>query len=78
MNLFEFLAEELREIMAEFGFRTVDEMVGQSERLALRERDHHWKNKNLDLSPLLYKQPTSLDTATFHQEEQDHNLENCT
>jgi glutamate synthase (NADPH/NADH) large chain len=76
VNLFEFLAEELREIMAELGFRTVDEMVGQSERLSLRERDHHWKNKNLDLSPLLYKQPISLDTATFHQEEQDHNLEN--
>lgn len=75
VNLFEFLAEELREIMAELGFRTVDEMVGQTEHLSIRERTNHWKNKNLDLSPLLYKQPLSLDTASFHQEEQDHNID---
>jgi len=74
VNLFEFLAEELREIMAELGFRTVDEMVGQRDRLTLRERSKQWKNNNIDLSPLLYKQATHLDTATFHQEEQDHNL----
>lgn len=76
VHLFDFLAEELREIMAELGFRTVNEMVGQSERLAIVDQKHHWKNKNLDLSALLYRQPTNLDTAIFHQEEQDHNLEN--
>lgn len=75
VNLFEFLAEELREIMAELGFRTVDEMVGQRDRLSLRERSKQWKNNNIDLSALLYKQATHLDTATFHQEEQDHNLD---
>lgn len=75
VNLFEFLAEELREIMAELGFRTVDEMVGQSDRLALRESNQHWKSKHLDLSPLLFKPAVQLDTAIFQQEAQDHNIE---
>lgn len=75
VNLFEFLTEELREIMAELGFRTVDEMVGQSDRLALRESNQHWKSKHLDLSPLLFKPAVQLDTAIFQQETQDHNIE---
>ncbi|GCC51978.1 glutamate synthase large subunit [Chryseotalea sanaruensis] len=75
VNLFEFLAEELREIMAELGFRTVDEMVGQSDRLALRESNQHWKSTHLDLSPLLFKPAVQLDTAIFQQETQDHNID---
>ena len=74
VNLFTFLAEELREIMAELGFRTVDEMVGQADRLELRNLDSHWKYQNLDLSTLLFKEPMSLDTALFKQEEQDHGI----
>ena len=74
VNLFTFLAEELREIMAELGFRNVDEMVGQADRLELRSLDSHWKYQNLDLSPLLFKEPMSLDTALFKQEEQDHGI----
>jgi glutamate synthase (NADPH) large chain len=74
VNLFTFLAEELREIMAELGFRTVDEMVGQADRLELRNLDNHWKYQNLDLSTLLFKEPMSLDTALFKQEEQDHGI----
>lgn len=75
VNLFTFLAEELREIMAELGFRNVDEMVGQADRLELRSLDDsHWKYQNLDLSPLLFKEPMSLDTALFKQEEQDHGI----
>lgn len=76
VNLFTFLAEELREVMAELGFRTVEEMVGQADRLELRDLSDHWKYSNLDLSPLLYKEPVSLDTALFKQEEQDHGIEN--
>lgn len=75
VNLFEFLAEELREIMAELGFRTVNEMVGQSDRLGIRESHSHWKSKHLDLSALLYKSAVQLDTAIFQQELQDHNIE---
>jgi glutamate synthase (NADPH/NADH) large chain len=76
VNLFTFLAEELREIMAELGFRSVNEMVGQADRLELRGEEEHWKYQNLDLSPLLFKEPMSLDTALFKQEEQDHGIEN--
>src|ERR1041384_2922069 len=75
VNLFTFLAEELREIMAELGFRTVNEMVGQADFLELKEMDNHWKYKSLDLSPILYKEPMSLDTPLFKQEEQDHGIE---
>jgi glutamate synthase (NADPH/NADH) large chain len=75
VNLFEFLAEELREVMAELGFRTVDEMVGQVDRLEIKEADQ-WKMNNLNLDAILYRHPTSLDTASFHQEEQDHGIEN--
>ena len=74
VNLFEFLADELREVMAELGFRTVDEMVGQVDRLEIKEGDQ-WKMSNLNLDAILYKHPTSLDTASFHQEEQDHGIE---
>jgi glutamate synthase (NADPH/NADH) large chain len=76
VNLFTFLAEELREIMAELGFRTVNEMVGQADRLEVRDKIEHWKHLNVDLSPLLIKDPISLDTAMFKQEEQDHGIAN--
>lgn len=76
VNLFTFLAEELREIMAELGFRTVNEMVGQADFLELQEIEDHWKYKSLDLSPILYKEPMSLDTPLYKQEEQDHGIEN--
>lgn len=75
VNLFEFLAEELREVMADLGFRTVDEMVGQVDRLEIKEADQ-WKMNNLNLDAILYRHHTSLDTASFHQEEQDHGIEN--
>jgi len=74
VNLFAFLAEELREIMAELGFRTVNEMVGQVDRLDISALDKNWKHHNLDLSPILFKEPMHLDAALFKQEEQDHGL----
>ncbi|GAA4467773.1 glutamate synthase large subunit [Nibrella saemangeumensis] len=74
VNMFTFLAMELREIMAELGFRTVDEMVGQVQMLEMRKDIQHWKYKNVDLSALLYKEPVSLDVALYKQEEQDHGI----
>ncbi|HWA34405.1 MAG TPA: glutamate synthase large subunit [Cyclobacteriaceae bacterium] len=74
VNLFTFLAQELREIMAELGFRTVNEMVGQSDYLEVTE-DSRWKPGTLDLSSILYKEPISLDTALFRQEDQDHGID---
>ena len=75
VNLFSFLAEELREIMAELGFRTVNEMVGQVDRLEFNQQSESWKHENIDLSKMLYKEPMSLDSALYKQEEQEHGIE---
>jgi len=69
------ITQELREIMAELGYRTVNEMVGQAEDLEMREGIDHWKYKHLDLSPILYKEQSSLYTTLYCSEEQDHGLE---
>jgi glutamate synthase (NADPH/NADH) large chain len=74
VNFFKFITQELREIMAELGFKTVNEMVGQVDCLEQRNNVTHWKYSNLDLSPILYKEPTSLYTGLYKQEEQDHSL----
>lgn len=74
VNFFKFITQELREIMADLGYRTIEEMVGQVENLEVRENITHWKYKKLDLSPILYKEPGSLYTGLFKQEEQDHGL----
>ena len=53
-NFFHFIAEEVRELMAELGFRTLDEMIGRAECLDFEPATDHWKAKGLDLSPLLH------------------------
>ena len=58
VNFFTFMAEGLRELMAELGFRTINEMVGQTQCLDIRDNIDHWKFKGVDLSPILYKEPT--------------------
>src|SRR4030095_3404921 len=68
--------QELREIMAELGFRTVNEMIGQSDCLQVKPNINHWKFSKLDLSPILYKEPASPFTGLYHMEDQDHGLEN--
>jgi glutamate synthase (NADPH) large chain len=74
VNFFKLITQELREIMAALGFRTINEMVGQSDFLEVRDDVKHWKYKNLDLSPILYKEPASLYTGLYNSEEQDHGL----
>ena len=76
VNFFRFIVQELREIMAELGFRTINEMVGQVDCLEPKKDIRHWKYSKLDLSPILYKEPTSLYTGLYKQEEQDHGLDN--
>jgi glutamate synthase (NADPH/NADH) large chain len=76
VNFFKFITQELREIMAELGFRTVAEMVGQADCLEVRPDLRHWKFSKLDLSPILYKEPASEETGLYQQEEQDHGLVN--
>jgi len=74
VNLFYFLAQELRETMAELGFRSVEEMVGQSDALKVRAVDQEdWKQKDLDFSAILYKAPDN-GLSLYKTEDQDHGL----
>ena len=74
VNFFRFITQELREIMAELGFRKVEDMIGQVDTLEMREGITHWKYSKLDLSPILYKEPTSLYTKLHCAETQDHGI----
>jgi glutamate synthase (NADPH/NADH) large chain len=76
VNLFHFLAQEVRELMAELGFRTINEMVGQSDLLKIREfAEEDWKLKHVDLTPILYKEPAN-GQPLYNTEAQDHGLDN--
>ena len=75
INYFFFVAEELREIMAQLGFRTVDEMIGRVDRLDMRAALDHWKAKGVDLSRLLYQPPARDGVAIRNAEAQDHGLD---
>jgi glutamate synthase (NADPH/NADH) large chain len=75
VNFFKFIVQELREIMAELGFRTINDMIGQVDCLQQRENVMHWKYRRLDLSPILYKEPASIYTGLYCSELQDHELE---
>ncbi|MCI0788911.1 MAG: glutamate synthase large subunit, partial [Chloroflexi bacterium] len=78
VNYFTFVAEEMREIMAELGFRTVAEMIGRTDVLDSREADDHWKAQGLDLSRLLHRQESNDPSEpVFCDREQDHGLENA-
>ena len=74
VNFFKFITQELREIMAELGFKTVNEMIGQVDYLETRENISHWKYSKLDLSPILYKEPASYYTGLHNAEVQDHGI----
>ena len=76
VNYFNFLAQDLREIMAELGFRTVDEMVGRSDLLQVREDRGHWKLENLDLSPILFRDELTDTQVNYNNVAQDHELDN--
>ena len=76
VNFFKFLAQDLREIMAELGFRTVDEMVGRSDLLQVREDRGHWKLENLDLSPILFRDELTDTQVNYNNVVQDHQLDN--
>ncbi|MEP6675877.1 MAG: glutamate synthase large subunit [Ferruginibacter sp.] len=75
VNFFRFIVQELREIMAELGYRTVNEMIGQVDNLITKENIKHWKHSKLDLSPILFKEPESMYTPLYNCESQDHGLD---
>ena len=74
INYFFFVAEQTRRIMARLGYRSMDEMIGQMERLDMRTAIDHWKAKGLDYSRLLTKPDVASDVAVYNREKQDHGL----
>ncbi len=75
VNFFMFVAEEVREIMAEMGFRKFEDMVGRVDMLEPKDVIHHWKLKGIDLSNLLHKSDVPAHVAIHHCMKQDHGLE---
>jgi glutamate synthase (ferredoxin) len=74
-NYFRFVAEEVRTLMAELGFRTIDEMIGRVDRIDVRRAVDHWKAKGLDLSPILHEPAGDPGTARRAVTSQDHGLD---
>ncbi len=74
VNFFEFIAEEVREILASLGFRSIAEAIGQTECLDIRDAVAHWKASGLDLSPILHV-PDIGDADRRNTGSQDHGLE---
>ncbi|MDA3016175.1 MAG: glutamate synthase large subunit, partial [Actinomycetota bacterium] len=77
VNFFEFIAEEVRELMAQLGFRSVDEMVGHVEVLDVQPAVDHWKASNLDISPILAVGENRYDQSLHCTTGQDHGLESA-
>jgi glutamate synthase (NADPH/NADH) large chain len=75
INFMKFIAEDLRELMAQFGFRTIEEMVGRVDRLEARKAVDHWKAKGLDFSNVLYQPDVGPEVGRFCQTTQDHGLD---
>ena len=75
VNFMHFIAQEMREVMAQLGFRTVDEMIGRTDKLETRQVITHWKAQGLDLSPILYQPAVGPEIGRYHQIEQQHGLE---
>lgn len=74
-NFFRYIAEEMREIMAELGVRSIDELIGRVDMLDVEPALSHWKARGLDLSRILYQPEADPDVAIRCVREQDHGLE---
>jgi glutamate synthase (ferredoxin) len=75
-NFFRFVGEEVRELMARLGFRTMDEMIGRVDKLDVQKALDHWKARGLDFSAILYRPNVGPDVAIRKVREQEHGLEN--
>src|SRR6476620_10778839 len=75
VNFFEYIAEEVRELLAELGFRTLDEAIGQVDVLDIAQAVDHWKAAGLDLSPILHKPELPEGAALRNTTVQDHGLD---
>ncbi len=77
VNYFFFIAEEVREYMAQMGVRKLDELIGRSDLLDAKKGVAHWKAKGLDFSKIFYQSPMPASVARRHAEMQNHGLENA-
>jgi glutamate synthase (NADPH/NADH) large chain len=75
VNFFFFVAEEVREIMAQFGIRKFDDLIGRVDLLDMKKGIEHWKAKGLDFSRIFYQVPVGEDVARKHVDVQDHGLD---
>lgn len=75
INFMYFVAQELRQIMADLGFKTINEMVGQSQKIEMNRAIQHYKAQGIDLSKILYKPKIDPDMALYNNQKQDHCLE---
>jgi glutamate synthase (ferredoxin) len=74
-NFMRFIAQEMREIMARLGFRTIDEMVGRTDRLKTKDNIKHWKASHVDLSKIFYTPYAPFSIGKTHRISQEHHLE---
>lgn len=74
VNFFEFIAQEVREYLAELGFRTLDEAIGHAEVLNVERAVDHWKAQGLDLAPLLHVPDLPEGAVRYQITDQDHGL----
>ena len=75
INFMHFVAEELREIMAILGFRSINEMVGQSQKINMEDAVKNYKTKGINLSKILYKPDVPKNVSLKNNSKQNHNLE---
>lgn len=75
VNFMTFVAQEVREFMAQLGFRTFNDMVGRTDVLEPKQAVDHWKAKGIDLSPILYQPEVGTEVGRYCQMPQDHGLE---
>ena len=75
VNYFFFVAEEVRQIMAQLGVRTYDELIGRVDLLDKSKAVAHWKAKGLDFARIFHQPQASADAAIRHVDVQDHGLD---
>ncbi len=75
VNFFTFVAQEVRELLAELGFRKFDDIVGRSDLITIRKDVGHWKTKNLDFSAILYMPEADTQADRRHTAIQDHKIQ---
>ena len=77
VNFMMFIAEEVREMMAQLGFKTLNEMVGRSDLLDTRQAIEHWKAKGLDFSTIFHKPEPRGDSTLYKSIDQDHGIQDA-